>query len=416
MDMKRLCVMLVVLMAVISLLPVTAMAHPGKTDANGGHYDREAGEYHYHHGYPAHQHTDLNGDGVKDCPYNFDDQTDHSSRNSSGSSSMDKNYIDFNYDLELTVPDLISTMPTVPAREQPTASGNNNEVACEEKGKEIIIPIWGFAVVCVLACAFLILTIKYYFKSKRIQDEVWEIESRLNKANNLQVEARKSEVTAWNEFRQCAEKNTELEQKLNIAEKNKENYDALVEIMGRAVPFSDARKLSDYSMDEPIPESILYGINPKISTTKYIVFDRNEMPIPVKIGTEHGKPYGDYTVYVNVRGSVYHCDSYCAGYSTRTLHLFDAIGKYRPCAKCTQGKGVPLEVPQWYRDIKKIRDIQKGELGAGYTYERAFGGVIVRIPKNKAEQWKKQQNEIKKKLPFDPEETVDDLISKIEKV
>lgn len=26
-----------------------ALAHPGDTDANGGHYDHSTGEYHYHH-------------------------------------------------------------------------------------------------------------------------------------------------------------------------------------------------------------------------------------------------------------------------------------------------------------------------------------------------------------------------------
>ena len=59
------------------LLP--AYAHPGQTDANGGHRDSSTGEYHYHHGYPAHQHTDLNGDGKPDCPYDFDDKTGESS-------------------------------------------------------------------------------------------------------------------------------------------------------------------------------------------------------------------------------------------------------------------------------------------------------------------------------------------------
>ena len=43
---------------------VAVFAHPGKTDSNGGHFDRSIGEYHYHHGYPAHQHE--NGT----CPYN----------------------------------------------------------------------------------------------------------------------------------------------------------------------------------------------------------------------------------------------------------------------------------------------------------------------------------------------------------
>lgn len=78
--------------AMVFLLAQDVAAHPGKTDSNGGHTDHSTGEYHYHHGYPAHQHRDMNGDGIKDCPYNFDDQTDHesgsgNSGNGSGSNS-----------------------------------------------------------------------------------------------------------------------------------------------------------------------------------------------------------------------------------------------------------------------------------------------------------------------------------------
>ncbi len=78
--------LLAFLLAFLLLLSPTGLAHSGKTDANGGHYDRSTGEYHYHHGYPAHQHYDMDGDGVADCPYDFDDKTDHSSRSDSGSS------------------------------------------------------------------------------------------------------------------------------------------------------------------------------------------------------------------------------------------------------------------------------------------------------------------------------------------
>lgn len=49
-------------------LPV-AVCHPGRTDENGGHYDHSTGEYHYHHGFPAHRH--INGI----CPYDFVDRT-----------------------------------------------------------------------------------------------------------------------------------------------------------------------------------------------------------------------------------------------------------------------------------------------------------------------------------------------------
>lgn len=57
------------LLITILLLQVVASGHSGNTDANGGHYNRSTGQYHFHHGYPAHQH--INGE----CPYNFDDQT-----------------------------------------------------------------------------------------------------------------------------------------------------------------------------------------------------------------------------------------------------------------------------------------------------------------------------------------------------
>ena len=64
----------------ILCLCVPASAHSGKTDAAGGHYDSSTGEYHYHHGYPAHSHD--NG-----CPYGYDDKTDHSPGNNSANNS-----------------------------------------------------------------------------------------------------------------------------------------------------------------------------------------------------------------------------------------------------------------------------------------------------------------------------------------
>lgn len=71
------------LLLVCFLIPVTAFAHPGRTDSNGGHTDHSTGEYHFHHGYEAHQHTD----GV--CPYDFDDKTGENSGTSSSGGSSD---------------------------------------------------------------------------------------------------------------------------------------------------------------------------------------------------------------------------------------------------------------------------------------------------------------------------------------
>ena len=63
----------------IPSIALTTYAHQGRTDSSGGHTDHSTGEYHYHHGYPAHDHYDIDGDGDIDCPYDFDDQTAGSS-------------------------------------------------------------------------------------------------------------------------------------------------------------------------------------------------------------------------------------------------------------------------------------------------------------------------------------------------
>lgn len=78
--MRKLLVLLMV--AVLMISP--AFAHPGGTDGKGGHWNHSTGEYHYHHGYSAHDHED----GV--CPYEFDDKTGERSGSSSGSSSVSK--------------------------------------------------------------------------------------------------------------------------------------------------------------------------------------------------------------------------------------------------------------------------------------------------------------------------------------
>ena len=83
-------VWLLLICAVVIMVPaITVYAHPGKTDANGGHIDHSTGEYHYHHGYPAHFHDDIDGDGTLDCPYDFDDQTDHVTDNEYSSTIND---------------------------------------------------------------------------------------------------------------------------------------------------------------------------------------------------------------------------------------------------------------------------------------------------------------------------------------
>lgn len=72
--MVRVCSAVLVLLSLLA----GALLHSGNTDGNGGHYDSSTGTYHFHHGYPAHQHRDTNGDGKPDCPYDFKDMTSSS--------------------------------------------------------------------------------------------------------------------------------------------------------------------------------------------------------------------------------------------------------------------------------------------------------------------------------------------------
>lgn len=78
----RLLKLFVAIVLCISL-SVVAFAHPGRTDSKGGHMNHSTGEYHYHHGYSAHQHYDMDGDGSLDCPYNFKNGSAYSSASKS---------------------------------------------------------------------------------------------------------------------------------------------------------------------------------------------------------------------------------------------------------------------------------------------------------------------------------------------
>lgn len=77
---KKLLYFLITVIICTIPLSIISFAHSGKTDSNGGHYDRGTGEYHYHHGYPAHQHP--NGE----CPYDFENRE---TPNYNGDSSYD---------------------------------------------------------------------------------------------------------------------------------------------------------------------------------------------------------------------------------------------------------------------------------------------------------------------------------------
>ena len=112
---------------------IRSNAHPGRTDGNGGHTDRSTGEYHYHHGYPAHQHYDIDGDGVIDCPYLFKDKTGSNSGGSGSSNNGGSAGIKTEY----------------------------NTVVKE------VIPSWVYWVIAIMACSTVIMLFKIRSNDKK---------------------------------------------------------------------------------------------------------------------------------------------------------------------------------------------------------------------------------------------------------
>ena len=73
--------------ALLTSFTIIVYAHSGRTDSSGGHKDNSTGDYHYHHGYSAHDHYDMDGNGTIDCPYTFKKTSSSSNSSSAGISS-----------------------------------------------------------------------------------------------------------------------------------------------------------------------------------------------------------------------------------------------------------------------------------------------------------------------------------------
>ena len=86
--MRRLFAVLILCLLCYSV----AMAHSGGTDSKGGHYNRSTGEYHYHHGYSAHQHPG----GV--CPYTSPTKKPSTSYSTASTRSASSSHDDFTID------------------------------------------------------------------------------------------------------------------------------------------------------------------------------------------------------------------------------------------------------------------------------------------------------------------------------
>lgn len=372
------------LLLLLSLLVVPVFAHPGRTDSNGGHWDRSTGEYHYHHGYSAHQHYDINGDGIPDCPYNFKDTTNHSSGSSSSKSTT-----------STTAPSYIST--TSPTTSPPRTTTAPQATTTEKKeGKSGMI---GWIV-------SLALVIALYGCSKSHQRESDIDQDRMRKKDQ-EIQSLKQSLEAKDKA--LADLDEEMNQKLSaLVEENASREEALraerskdaesyeEELLDRSRTCAALRlqlqtaqkdlaaaqeKLNAiYAVSEPSESQTQEEhaialalkiseledcVQEKASTIQELSYEldkhvkREKVPsnvffaddgLPVLLKSAN-KKYGDYTAYLSVKSGVYHLDPSCAPAHVYTVHLFNVPSTYRACSRCALG--LSRTPPDWYQQLRK---------------------------------------------------------------
>jgi hypothetical protein len=300
--MKKCIVFLFLFLITLWSTAINSLGHSGNTDGNGGHYDSNGG-YHYHHGYSAHSHEDIDGDGNLDCPYEFNDRTGYNSASSSSDSFYVKDY------------ENVSTSPQV-------SNFSNDNKTIKVVTKEVkYIPKWVYWVFAAQFIIVLVLLIINRSKKQDIEDMVrrHKIETDSIK-QSCEKQLKEKKATA-----------SDLQQLQCKVARTKNEYDEL-----RGKIFHEQTELE---------KTMLLRTRMKGAPLD-VYFAENGLPIYWKPGVS--KPYGDYTVYVNRKTNIYHVDRDCAPYYASEDHIFHVIGNTRPCRKCATGFFDFSSVPEWF--------------------------------------------------------------------
>ena len=295
--------LLLPILLVLLFLPLRAYAHPGRTDSNGGHTDHSTGEYHYHHGYPAHDHYDMDGDGTLDCPYDFIDRTGQNSGDSISSGDTNQNGI-------------ISGQSSYDRSdfEYPATANTSTEKEAKE------VPSWIYWIIG----SQILLNIAMFFALRKKNEEISSVRNefryKLDKSRNwfksVVRERYKQHVASIARDNQELIKTLHPDAKINFRD---------------PFPFSLFEEFDNSSCPFLLPDGV--------SITKD--------GLPALGYVDDDAPYGKYTVYITYRGNCYHNSRYCKHVSfTRSVCVFSVMQSRRPCSYCARKIGTTT--PQWY--------------------------------------------------------------------
>lgn len=308
-NLERILKLVATFILISSFLVVPASAHAGRTDSNGGHWDRETGVYHYHHGYPAHPHYDMDGDGVIDCPYDFDDQTGQNSgnpSNNSGSGSSSKKQYASEYEEGY---DAGSQYGYQKGYEEGHTEGYEEGAADKEAEAKAEIADMQSEIDDLVAEA----------EKQAFANAFWTFALL---GIPLVVVAALSLVSG-SHSREIADYKAKL-QEMKHEIQSERNKAAIL----RANP------------NATLPDGIPEGVSLKFKC------------IPIKGRVSKTYPYGDYTVFLSASGKKFHRRYNCSN-ATKVAHFFQLGDGFEPCQRCVNEVVYGEALPEWWFQILK---------------------------------------------------------------
>lgn len=388
MLMRRISALILALILVLAFaFPV--FAHPGRTDANGGHWNKSTGEYHYHHGYPEHQHYDIDGDGITDCPY-----TDKSKKSQSSISTPAPVY---------TVKIQPETIPQKQAEPMDEPKPQAKAVAAETNGSKTISREDGYTAVFIfVGLFFVVMQFCNISEKNNLEATIHDIKSSYHELSIERFELKTQLDVARNEL---ADNCVKLHENRSTIDQMRIDMDAQLETNNKlnsevselkksldAVSLSlrganqkalslenklntaDAKNVQ-LSAENAELKSLLANIGSIVGND--VVCEAKAKPevhlpigvtihnrVPIKGQPTSAKPFGDYTVYVSNKSHVYHKDPACCYSWKAPKHLYSLTDSYRKCSRCCMTDLPPEEDREWYKDITAA--LMKLDEGNGY--------------------------------------------------
>lgn len=364
MQFKRLFATFVIVALTSSFLLTLVSAHPGHTDSNGGHTDSDTGDYHYHHGYAAHAHFDMDGNGTIDCPYDFDDQTGRNSGASTGTGSYTPgNGSEDGYQ------EGYSDGYKVGKRDGTTAGYEDGYAEAEKKLtrqaekaaaqyssdlsdlKTLGLKIIGVLSVSLLAC---VLLLRRSIKKRKADQLDYErgIAAVRNQCRQEIRELEEAHQLRLDEIRDTCE------DRVNKAASGYSVLSRRVHAQHTAELQKLQLRLANFRRLEAL-ELIAKGKDESIVLPDGVALRPSYTPIRGKTSKRY--PYGSYTIFMTPTGKTYHCLCDCVP-NARPSHFFDRPQDSTPCRKCVPLDTYPQDLPAWYTLLReKVESIVPDE-------------------------------------------------------